>query len=157
MHCTRCSTQLLTLPDRPEYASISIRCNCGARYRIFWRGEHIIDKVGIDDLSEASVAAIDNDPSLTPADKVQSLESLAARATTAKETYHSGYGMLIGAANRAKRKWARQVPPNGHTLLWQIADTAKPTINNEPYDPANRTIDYAKLVAHTLNMEHLLT
>jgi len=157
MHCTRCSTQLLTLPDRPEYASISIRCNCGARHRIFWRGEHIIDKVGIDDLSEASVEAIDNDPSLKPSDKVQSLESLIARATKAQATYSSGYDMLIHVATQSRDRWAREAPSTGHTLLWQIADTVKPNINDKSYDPTNRTIEYAKLVAHTLNMEHLLT
>ena len=124
MHCTRCSTQLLTLPDRPEYASISIRCNCGARHRIFWRGEHIIDKVGIDDLSEASVEAIDNDPSLKPSDKVQSLESLIARATKAQATYSSGYDMLIHVATQSRDRWAlctRFNEDSGYLILFLVA------------------------------------
>ena len=123
--------------------------------------------IAIDDLNEATVEDISNDPALKPGDKVQSLEKLILRAERARTVYSQAYGMLIHVASTSRDRWHRKASEQaakvmntagttGLNLLWQIADTARPEVNGMPYDSSNKTIDYAKLVARSLNMEHLV-
>lgn len=128
---------------------------------------NVIDKVAIDDLNEATVEDIGNDPALKPADKVNSLQKLIVRAERARNAYSQAYGMLIHSASKARDEWHRRAGEQvadvmgtsgskGINLLWKIADTAKPDVEGKPYDSNNKTIDYARLVARSLNMEHLV-
>ena len=128
---------------------------------------NVVDKVAIDDLSEATVHGICNDPALKPGDKVQYLEKFISRAVKARMSYDTGYGSLVHHAQRELDAWhikaseqAAKVMSTagtqGVTLLWQIADAMKPEVSGAPYDSTNRTNDYAKLVAKTINMGHLL-
>ena len=56
---------------------------------------NVVDKVAIDDLSEATVHGICNDPALKPGDKVQYLEKFISRAVKARMSYDTGYGSLV--------------------------------------------------------------
>ncbi len=102
-HRPSCGSKLLTLPDSPNYMSISIRCKCGARYRISYKnGEHNIEKVVINDLNLATVAHIKRSR-MPVEDKVDVLSSIISRSVGTREATNEAYGTLIRVAESLKQ------------------------------------------------------
>lgn len=177
VHCKRdsCRKHLLVLPVDPEYASVSVRCKCGARYRAHFRnGEHVLDKVAVDDLSEATIALIENDPTLKPADRVAAFESLIRRAKRARESYNFAYGKLIHLTEKKHEEWhlraSQQVVKVMSTkascssteLVNRVAvaytGSGQPLfVDERPWDPAKMADPtYVRSVAEQLGVAHIL-
>lgn len=84
--CTRCDSHLIELPHKPSHSSISIRCECGARYRV--NSVNAIDRVKLDDLNESSIHSL----------KGVDLASFLFRLTKARTTYNKHFERLIRIA-----------------------------------------------------------
>ena len=166
---------MLALPVDPEYTSVSVRCKCGARYRAHFRnGEHVLDTVAVDDLSAATVAAIEIDPALKPADRVTAYQCLTRRAKKAREAYNIAYGKIIHASERKEEEWNRIASQEvAKVMSTKAAFSSTELVNNiaraytgggnslfvdnSPWDPA-RMADpyYVRRVAEELNVAHIL-
>lgn len=177
VYCKResCKKQLLALPVDPNYTSVSIRCVCGARYRAHFRnGEHVLDKVSIDDLSETTLAAIETDPSLKPSDRVCAYASFAKRAKKAMDSYNVAYGRLIYLSEKKHEEWHKRASQevvkvmstkstlNGVELVKNIALAYTGSgqvleVDKRPWDPA-RMVDpiYVRRVAEQLGVAQIL-
>ena len=102
-HRPSCSKKLIDLPDSPNYLSVSIRCKCGARYRLSHKaGEHNIEKVNINDLNLATVAHIKRSK-MPVEDKVDVLSSIISRSVGTREATNEAYGTLIRVAKSLKQ------------------------------------------------------
>ena len=177
VHCQRdsCRKHLLTLPDEPHYTSLSVRCSCGARYRVYFRnGEHVTDKVAVIDVSEATVAAIEVDPTLKPADRVGAYESLIKRAKKARESYNVAYGGIIHKAERKKEEWHTKASQEVAKVMTTKADVSSVELVNRiamvhtnggqalfvgdaPWDPSKMGDPiYVRRVAEKLGVAHIL-
>ena len=97
-HRPSCSKKLIDLPDSPNYLSISIRCKCGARYRLSHKaGEHNIEKVNINDLNLATVAHVKHSD-MRPDDKVYILDDIIDRSGRAEIASRESLRALVQVA-----------------------------------------------------------
>lgn len=148
---------------------------CGARYRVSCKGGlHSIEHVNIEDLTLASIAEIESDPSLKPEDRVLKLQSLILRARKVRDAYNTGYGELIHRATRSEEEWhktaSKQVVEARNTrssmtgieLINQVAvaytASGQPLfVEDKPWDPQRMSDPgYVRQVAVTLKVEHIL-
>ena len=101
-HRPSCSKNLIDLPDSPNYASISIRCKCGARYRLSHKsGKHSVEKVTINDLSLATVAHVKHSD-MQPGDKVHILDGIIGRAERTEIASRESLRTLVQVATSLK-------------------------------------------------------
>ena len=177
VHCRResCRKKLLALPVDPEYTSVSVRCKCGARYRAHFRnGEHVLDKVAVDDLSEATIAAIENDPTIQPAGKVAAYESIIRRAKKAREAYNFAYGTLIHLTEKKHEEWHKlasqqvvkvmstkascsSVELVNRVALAYTGSGQSLFVDDRPWDPVKMADPtYVRRVAEELGVAHIL-
>lgn len=97
---------MVDLPDVAHFASISVRCTCGARYRTFQRnGLYSIEHVAVDDINESSIAAIEHDPALNASDKASKLDILIQRTEVSRTKHNEAFGKIIQKARKAHDKW----------------------------------------------------
>lgn len=137
-------------------------------------GEHVLDKVTINDLSEATLSNIENNTILKPAEKVAEYESFLKRARKAREAYNVAYGKLIHIADDKLAKWHAIASEHAVNIMSinKIKDPAKLVTNvalaytggggsleidDQPWDP-HRMVDpaYLRRVAEKLNVAHIL-
>lgn len=105
VHCARdsCKKHLLILPIDPNYTSVSVRCSCGARYRAHFRnGEHVLDKVNINDLNLATVDHVKHSD-MQPVDKVYILDDIIGRAERTEIASRESLRTLVRAATSLKQ------------------------------------------------------
>tara|TARA_R110000787_G_scaffold142168_1_gene255750 strand:- start:685 stop:1014 length:330 start_codon:yes stop_codon:yes gene_type:complete len=102
-HRPSCSKNLIDLPDSPNYASISIRCKCGARYRLSHKaGKHCVEKVSINDLTLAAVAYVKHSD-MQPGDKVYILDDIIGRAERTEIANRESLRALVQVATSLKQ------------------------------------------------------
>jgi len=172
---TNCKNLLLQLSDDPNYTSVSIRCKCGARYRVYNNnGEHRVDRVRIDDLSEATLSDIENDPTLTPSERVDAYESFKRQAKKARDSYNSAYGGLIHLADSKSNEWHKKASEQIAKVMSEpTSSSAVELVNNvavaytssgkslfvdgSPWDPRKMgNAHYVRKVAEQLGVAHIL-
>ena len=148
---------------------------CGARYRISnVNGEHRVEKVIIDDLSEATVESINNDPTLKPSDKVSAYESLIKRTRQARNSYDIAYGKLIYLAEGKRDEWHKLASEQVVKVMSTKADCSAAQlvckvamaytgggqsliVDDRPWDPERMTDPiYLRRVAEKLSVAHIL-
>jgi len=177
VHCNRdsCGKHLLILPIDPNYTSVSVRCSCGARYRAHFRnGEHVLDKVTVDELSEASVVSIETDPALKPSDRVMSYASVIRRAKKIRESYVTAYGKIIHMAEKKHEEWHKiasqevvnvmstKASCSSVELVNKIATVHTSGgqalfVDNEPWESSKMgDPNYVRRVAEKLGVAHIL-
>lgn len=154
---------------------MSLRCVCGARYRIASsKGLHTIEHVEAEDLSEAALIEIENDPNVKPEDKVIRFQRLSLRAARARQTYDTAYGTLIHKAKLKESEWHKRASEEvvearnyktsigGVELInrMAVALTAQGKtlfVEDMPWEPAKMgDLGYVKKVAKQLGVMNLL-
>lgn len=159
------------MSEECQFTSVSVRCVCGARYRISSKG---VERITLDDITVAAVADIETDPALKPEDRVTKLKSLILRAKRARDAYNTGYGEVIHKAERAEEEWHKKASVqvvdalnkrsdmSGAELINRIA-VAKTSsggtlfVEGEPWNPGRMSEPgYVRNVAVKLNVAHIL-
>ena len=148
---------------------------CGARYRIASsKGLHTIEHVESEDLSEAALVEIENDPNVKPEDKVTRFQRLALRAARARHTYDTAYGTLIHKAKIKETEWHKRATQGamnarkykasigGVELINRMAVSLTAQgktlfVEDMPWEPSKMgDIAYVKKVAEQLGVMNLL-
>ena len=176
LNCKRsnCNKHLIDLPDDPKYSSLSIRCKCGARYRVYYDHQHIVDKVVIEDITPETIESIEKDPTLRPSQRVSAFQAFNRRAKKARDSYNAGFGQMIHVSNRKIEEWNKIASQQiAKVMSKDINDNAVELVNNvamaytqggkvlfvddKPWDTKRMNdLLYVRRVAERLGVAHIL-